>query len=149
MNFLITEDEVTIINSDDIKLGQQVPLGFWKLDAAQFKGVFLKKTDFKLSHGKIYGKSQNIANHIVQAYKCTPEDKNMGVLLSNGRGFGAFDAKILTDLAEKYLTYHKLRPNQLAIVQKKMVKYVGQLFDNALETNKIRKLTRCSYEIVR
>ena len=88
MNFLITEDEVAIINSDDIKLGQQVPLGFWKLDAAQFKGIFLKKTDFKLSHGKIYGKSQNIADHIVQAYKCTPEDKNMGVLLSGGRGLG-------------------------------------------------------------
>lgn len=88
MNFLITEDEVAIINSDDIKLGQQVPLGFWKLDAAQFKGIFLKKTDFKISHGKIYGKSQNIADHIVQAYKCTPEDKNMGVLLSGGRGLG-------------------------------------------------------------
>lgn len=88
MNFLITEDEVAIINSNDIKLGQQVPLGFWKLDAAQFKGIFLKKVDFKLSHGKIYGKSQSIANHIVQAYKCTPEDKNMGVLLSGGRGLG-------------------------------------------------------------
>ena len=88
MNFLITEDEVAIINSDDIKLGQQVPLGFWKLDAAQFKGIFLKRTDFKLSHGKIYGKSQNIANHIVQAYKYAPEDKNMGVLLSGGRGLG-------------------------------------------------------------
>lgn len=88
MNFLITEDEVAIINSNDIKLGQQVPLGFWKLDAAQFKGIFLKKVDFKLSHGKIYGKSQSIANHIIQAYKCTPEDKNMGVLLSGGRGLG-------------------------------------------------------------
>lgn len=88
MNFLITEDEVAIINSDDIKLGQQVPLGFWKLDAAQFKGIFLRKTDFKLSHGKIYGKSQNIADHIVRAYECTPEDKNMGVLLSGGRGLG-------------------------------------------------------------
>ena len=88
MNFLITEDEVAFINSDDIKLGQQVPLGFWKLDAAQFKGIFLKKADFKLSHGKIYGKSQNIADHIVQAYKYTPEDKNMGVLLSGGRGLG-------------------------------------------------------------
>lgn len=88
MNFLITEDEVAIVNSNDIKLGQQVPLGFWKLDAAQFKGIFLKKVDFKLSHGKIYGKSQSIANHIVQAYKCTPEDKNMGVLLSGGRGLG-------------------------------------------------------------
>ena len=88
MNFLITEDEVAIINSDDIKLGQQVPLGFWKLDAAQFKGIFLRKTDFKLSHGKIYGKSQNIANHIVKAYECNPSSRNMGVLLSGGRGLG-------------------------------------------------------------
>lgn len=86
---------------------------------------------------------------IIYNFQTSVEKEDQETKCSNGRGFGAFDAKILTDLAEKYLTYHKLRPNQLAIVQKKMVKYVGQLFDNALETNKIRKLTRCSYEIVR
>lgn len=86
---------------------------------------------------------------IVYNFQTSTEKDDQETKCLNGRGFGAFDAKTLTDIAEKYLTYHKLKPNQIALVSKKMVKYVGQLFDNALETNKIRKLTRCSYEIVR
>lgn len=88
MNFLITEDEISIINFDDIKLDKQIPLGFWKLSWDKAKGIFLSKTDFKLSHGKIYGESQNIANHIISAYKTGFSSKNLGVLLSGGRGLG-------------------------------------------------------------
>lgn len=104
MNFLITEDEVAIINSDDITLDQKIPLGFWKLDAAQFKGIFLRKTDFKLSHSKIYGKSQAIADHIVKAYECTPSSRNMGVLLSGGRGLGKTltTRLVIEQLSKKY-----------------------------------------------
>lgn len=104
MSFLITEDEVMVVNSDDIKFGQKIPLGFWKMDAAQFKGIFLKKTEFKLSHGKIYGKSQSIANHIVEAFENNPSNKNLGVLFSGGRGLGKTltTRLVIEQLSKKY-----------------------------------------------
>jgi hypothetical protein len=51
-------------------------------------GSYLEKTELKLTHGKIYGNSQEIANHVVEAYKLNPVEKNMGVLLSGDRGLG-------------------------------------------------------------
>lgn len=104
MNFLITDDEVSVINSDDIRLGQKVPLGFWKLDFQKFKGVFLRKSEFKLSHGKIYGNSQDVANHIVTAFEKNSKSKNLGVLLSGGRGLGKTltTRLVVEQLSKKY-----------------------------------------------
>lgn len=74
-------------DTDQIKLEKKIPLGIYQL--VFNKGSKLEKTsEFKLSHGKIYGKSQTIANHIVEAFKKTEETRNLGVLLSGGRGLG-------------------------------------------------------------
>jgi hypothetical protein len=46
---------------------------------------------------------------------------------SNGIGFNAFDAPIMSDMAKQYQRTGFLSNRQLAIVRKCMVKYAGQL----------------------
>ena len=88
MAFLLNDNQVSVINADSIQLVKQVPIGIYKTCFSPRSGTYLEKTQLKLSHGKIYGESQSIANHIVTAYKKNPKEKNLGVLLSGGRGLG-------------------------------------------------------------
>jgi hypothetical protein len=87
MAFLIDDDSVRIINSEQYKINKELPKGVYKLVFSKM-GSYLEKTELKLTHGKIYGNSQEIANHVVEAYKLNPVEKNMGVLLSGDRGLG-------------------------------------------------------------
>lgn len=58
----------------------------------------------------------------------TADEKSMGATVEdNGIGFNGVDAEILTSIAMNYKTRNFISPKQLAIVQKKMVKYAGQL----------------------
>lgn len=61
--------------------------------------------------------------------KQTDDEKNSELTKeSNGIGFNAFDATILTDMVKQYKnTRGFLSVRQLAIVRKKMKKYAGQL----------------------
>ena len=88
MAFLLNDNQVSVINADSIQLVKQVPIGIYKTCFSPRSGTYLEKTQLKLSHGKIYGDSQSIANHIVTAFKKSPKEKNLGVLLSGGRGLG-------------------------------------------------------------
>lgn len=45
----------------------------------------------------------------------------------NGVGFTAYDAEILTSMAEGYKKYGRLTEKQLAVVRKKLVHYKRQL----------------------
>ena len=91
MAFLIDDDSVRIINSEQYKIQKELPKGVYKLVFSKM-GSYLEKTELKLTHGKIYGNSQEITNHVVEAYKLNPVEKNMGVLLSGDRGLGTADA---------------------------------------------------------
>jgi hypothetical protein len=89
--FLKLENTVRFVDADsidDLKLSKEVPIGVWKLSCAQFIGFFLEETEVKLSHGKIYGDAQSIADHIVEAFEKNDPNKNLGVLLSGDKGLG-------------------------------------------------------------
>lgn len=89
--FLKLENTVKYVNADsvdDLKLSKEVPVGVWKLSCAQFVGFFLEETEIKLSHGKIYGDAQNIADHVVEAFEKNDSNKNLGVLFSGEKGLG-------------------------------------------------------------
>lgn len=89
--FLKLENTVRYVDADsvdDLKLSKEVPIGVWKLSCAQFVGFFLEETEIKLSHGKIYGDAQNIADHVVDAFEKNNPEKNLGVLFSGEKGLG-------------------------------------------------------------
>ncbi len=59
------------------------------------------------------------------------EQHDKDVKQNNGRGFRVCDARILTSMAQFYESYKYLTPKQLAIVKRKMPKYVRQLTNYA------------------
>ena len=88
MGFLITDNSVRIMNSDTINIVKDIPVGIYKVAFDRMSGTYLEKTEVKLSHGKIYGSSEKIAQHILDAYKKNVADKNLGVLFSGDKGLG-------------------------------------------------------------
>ena len=88
--WLRTENMVRFFDAEesDLTFGKEVPMGTWKVCFNKFIGCYLEETEVKLSHGKIYGNSQNVASHIVEAYGKNKADKNLGVLLSGDKGLG-------------------------------------------------------------
>lgn len=98
MGFLVTETNVRFINAESIKLQEVIPNGIWKYGFSQLGGSYLEKAEMNLSHGKIYGESEKIANHIVEAYKKSDASKNLGVLMSGGKGLGkSLTAKLIIE----------------------------------------------------
>lgn len=89
--FLKLENTVKYVDADsvdDLKLSKEVPVGVWKLSCAKFVGFYLEETEIKLSHGKIYGDAQNIADHVAEAFEKNDPNKNLGVLFSGEKGLG-------------------------------------------------------------
>ena len=86
MSFLINKTTASLIDESAIDIRKELPAGVWTPVFDKFRGIFLEKYDYKLSHGKIYGKSQKIADHVFEAFK--KADSNLGVLLSGGKGLG-------------------------------------------------------------
>lgn len=88
MAFLNLDGEVYWMDGDGISIDNKIPIGIWQLVGTKMGPKLIPIKDFKLSHGKIYGNSQIRANHIVEAFKKNEDDRNLGVLLSGGRGLG-------------------------------------------------------------
>lgn len=89
--FLKLENTVKYVEAnsvDDLELSKGVPIGVWKLSCAQYVGFYLEETEIKLSHGKIYGDAQNIADHVADAFEKNDPSKNLGVLFSGEKGLG-------------------------------------------------------------
>lgn len=89
--FLKLENTVKYVDADsvdDLKLSKEVPVGVWKLSCAKFVGFYLEEAEIKLSHGKIYGDAQNIADHVAEAFEKNDPNKNLGVLFSGEKGLG-------------------------------------------------------------
>ena len=116
MAYLIGKTNIDIIGDDAIDIRENLPIGFYKLEAAPMHGLYLEKADYSTSHGKIYGKASIIASHVAEAYE--KSDKSLGVLFSGGKGLG----KSLTTrlIIEKLMSSHPI-----IIINK----YIDGMFD--------------------
>ena len=103
MAFLLSDNSVSIFNSETVKIVDSIPIGIYKLEASR-SGLYLEKTDMKLEYGKLYGNTQKIANHICKAFEILDKNKNLGVLLSGGRGLGKTltTRVVINQLKDKY-----------------------------------------------
>ena len=116
MAYLVGKTSVDIIGDDAIDIRENLPIGFYKLEAAPMHGLYLEKVDYNTLHGKIYGKANIIASHVAEAYE--KSDKSLGVLFSGGKGLG----KSLTTrlIIEKLMISHPI-----IIINK----YIDGMFD--------------------
>lgn len=117
MAFLVGKTSIDIISDDAVDIREDLPVGFYfKLESTPKHGFYLEKTDYNTTHGKIYGKSDMIASHVVDAYE--KSDRSLGVLFSGGKGLG----KSLTTR----LVIEKLINNHAVII---INKYIDGMFD--------------------
>lgn len=102
MSYLVHSSTVDIIDSEKIEICENLPVGVYTIAFSKFKGIFFQKYDYNTDHEKIYGDSTKIANHIVKSYEIT--NKNLGVLLSGGKGLGkSLTARLVIEqLINKY-----------------------------------------------
>lgn len=116
MAYLVGKTSVDIISDDAVDIRDNLPAGFYKLEAAPMRGFYLDKADYNTAHGKIYGKSDVIASHVADAYE--KSDRSLGVLFSGGKGLG----KSLTTrlIIEKLMSQHPV-----IIINK----YIDGMFD--------------------
>ena len=116
MAYLVGKTSVDVIGDDAIDIRENLPIGFYKLEAAPMHGLYLEKADYNTLHGKIYGKANIIASHVAEAYE--KSDKSLGVLFSGGKGLG----KSLTTrlIIEKLMISHPI-----IIINK----YIDGMFD--------------------
>lgn len=116
MAYLVGKTSVDIISDDAVDIRDNLPAGFYKLEAAPMRGFYLDKADYNTAHGKIYGKSDMIASHVADAYE--KSDRSLGVLFSGGKGLG----KSLTTrlIIEKLMNRHPV-----IIINK----YIDGMFD--------------------
>lgn len=116
MAYLVSKTSVDIISDDAVDIRDNLPAGFYKLEAAPMRGFYLDKADYNTAHGKIYGKSDMIASHVADAYE--KSDRSLGVLFSGGKGLG----KSLTTR----LIIEKLKDKHPVII---INKYINGMFD--------------------
>ena len=116
MAYLVGKTSVDIISDDAVDIRDNLPAGFYKLEAAPMRGFYLDKADYNTAHGKIYGKSDMIASHVADAYE--KSDRSLGVLFSGGKGLG----KSLTTR----LIIEKLKDKHPVII---INKYINGMFD--------------------
>ncbi len=116
MAYLVGRTSIDIISDDAVDIRENLPAGFYKLEAAPMRGFYLEKADYNTAHGKIYGKSDMIASHVADAYERS--DRSLGVLFSGGKGLG----KSLTTrlIVEKLMAKHPV-----IIINK----YIDGMFD--------------------
>ena len=120
MEFLIDNTSVEFINADEINIQDKLPIRFYQFAVDKFRGLYLTNTDYKTSHDKIYGDAEKIATHIIESYE--KRDKNLGVLLSGGKGLG----KSLT----ARLVIEKLCKTHPVII---INEYISGMFDSLKE----------------
>jgi hypothetical protein len=94
--WLVTDTDVSDIDSESVALGDKIPNKYYMLTQKPFRGFVLEFIEPNFVEKKIYGKSQVIADHILDAYSKIREEQNLGVLFSGGKGLGkSLTTKIL------------------------------------------------------
>lgn len=86
MEYLVDKTSVVMVDGEAIDIEKELPIRFYQFTYDKMRGLYLINTEYNLSHGKIYGNASKIANHIVESY--LKRSKNLGVLLSGGKGLG-------------------------------------------------------------
>lgn len=100
MAFLVSDTNVEQIDAKAVNLQTQVPVGIYQPIFDKFRGTYLINYDYRISHGKVYGDAQKIADHIVAAFKL--KKNNLGVLLSGNKGLGkSLTAKLVVEQLRK------------------------------------------------
>lgn len=88
MSYLVIGHTIRILNNDHIALVDELPIGIYKYFFDPKEGSWLEPYKYNTSHSKIYGDSNQIANHIIKRYELNSSKDNFGVLLSGGKGLG-------------------------------------------------------------
>lgn len=88
MSWLLGRTTAEWVDEDAISLSSDLPIGFWRPTHNDLKGTFFEKTEYSPAHGKIYGNSEKIANHVVNHFNRVKNGKNFGVLFSGEKGLG-------------------------------------------------------------
>ena len=69
------------------------------------------------------------------SFQTLEEQAGEETVISNGKGFNAYDAKYLSGLTTWILSGKKLSQNQLKEARKRLTKYSEQLLDYIIENN--------------
>lgn len=102
LKWLVTDSDVSDINSESVSLGDKIPNDYYMVTSKPFRGILLDFIKPNFVDKKIYGKSQIIADHILDAYSRIGEEQNLGVLFSGGKGLGkSLTTKIIAKTSVK------------------------------------------------
>ena len=100
--WLVTDSDVSDINSESVSLDDKIPNDYYMVTSKPFRGILLDFINPNFVDKKIYGKSQIIADHILDAYSRLGEEQNLGVLFSGGKGLGkSLTTKIIAKTSVK------------------------------------------------
>ena len=120
--FIIANNEANYIEGNLVETAQQLPLGVWGIGYRPMTNApyFHKIENYKTTHGKVYGNTNAIVQHIIEAYKLEAE-KNLGALFSGEKGLGkSFTIRLLVEQLQKDYpviiidNYNEMLPNILS-----------------------------------
>lgn len=99
-----------------------------------------KKETMNYWRGKISSNPGWALRAAIRMYESqTDEEKcSHATLSSNGVGFNAFDSPIISPIVDRYLRTKRIERKDLYQLQRRMPKYVGQLYKLVGETNETR-----------
>lgn len=81
MSYLVIGHTIRILNNDHIALVDELPIGIYKYFFDPKEGSWLEPYKYNTSHSKIYGDSNQIANHIIKRYELNSSKDNFGVFI--------------------------------------------------------------------
>lgn len=104
MSWLVTDSDIRYIDAEHVSLEGKIPNGYYNVRCAEFIGFYGQIVKPEYEEKKIYGKSNNIADHVLKAWESLPVKNNLGVLFSGGKGLGK--SLTTTILAKKAVKNH-------------------------------------------
>lgn len=137
--YILQGNEATYFEGDGLKTVKQLPAGAWGIAYKPMVNTpyFYRMNDYKTSHGKIYGKSEKIAKHVIEAYK-GETDKNLGALFSGKKGLGK-------SLTIRLIVEELIKTQPVVVVDQYtniLPSVLGDLHDAVIVLDEFEKLTR-------
>lgn len=137
--YILQGNEATYFEGDSLKTVKQLPAGAWGIAYKPMVNTpyFYRMNDYKTSHGKIYGKSEKIAKHVIEAYK-GETDKNLGALFSGKKGLGK-------SLTIRLIVEELIKTQPVVVVDQYtniLPSVLGDLHDAVIVLDEFEKLTR-------
>lgn len=85
MPFVCLDNQISYTDSENFSVLERIPAGTYTLYSSK-RGPFLQKTTSDFRNLKLYGKTEGIASHVVEAFE--ESKKTLGVLFSGDKGLG-------------------------------------------------------------